>query len=113
MITAAMAAPPDRRTVTATSGRGGWAGLVGDLGELSEVARREHPDLPLVILGHSMGSFALQQYLLDHSDDLDAAVLSGTTAIDIVAPEHRRRPRRSTSARSTRRSSRPARSSTG
>ena len=26
-----------------------------------------HPGLPLVLFGHSMGSFAAQQYLLDHS----------------------------------------------
>jgi alpha-beta hydrolase superfamily lysophospholipase len=66
-------------------GPGGWAGLVGDVGELSAVARREHPGIPLVVLGHSMGSFALQNYLLDHSSDLDAAALSGTTAADIIA----------------------------
>ncbi len=67
-------------------GPGGWAGLVSDIGELSALARREHPALRLVVLGHSMGSFALQQHLLDHSDELDGAVLSGTTAFDIVAP---------------------------
>lgn len=66
-------------------GPGGWAGLVSDLGELGELARKEHPGLPLVLLGHSMGSFALQQYLLDHSRELDGAVLSGTTAVDVIA----------------------------
>ncbi len=67
-------------------GAGGWTGLVGDLGELTAIARREHPGIPLVLVGHSMGSFALQGYLLDHSADLDAAVLSGTSAIDVIAP---------------------------
>ena len=66
-------------------GPGGWAGLVSDLGELSTVARKEHPGIPLIVLGHSMGSFALQQYLLDHSADLDGAVLSGTSALDLIA----------------------------
>jgi alpha-beta hydrolase superfamily lysophospholipase len=66
-------------------GPGGWSGLVGDMIELGALARREHPGLPLAVIGHSMGSFALQQLLLDHSADLDAAVLSGTTAADIVA----------------------------
>ena len=50
------------------------------------IARREHPGIPLVLVGHSMGSFALQGYLLDHSADLDGAVLSGTSAIDVIAP---------------------------
>ncbi|MGH9270742.1 MAG: alpha/beta fold hydrolase, partial [Ilumatobacteraceae bacterium] len=66
-------------------GAGGWAGLVGDVGELSALAREEHPGIPLVVIGHSMGSFALQQHLLDHSGDLDAAVLSGTSALDVIA----------------------------
>ena len=67
-------------------GPSGWAGLVSDLGELGVIARREHPGIPLVVLGHSMGSFALQGYLLDHSADIDGAALSGTTALDVIAP---------------------------
>ncbi len=67
-------------------GPGGWGGLVSDLGDLGAIARREHPGVPLVLAGHSMGSFALQGYLLDHSSEVDAAVLSGTTAIDVIAP---------------------------
>ncbi len=66
-------------------GPGGWSGLVGDLGAVGAHARSEFPGVPLVVLGHSMGSFALQQYLLDHSVSLDAAVLSGTTAADVIA----------------------------
>jgi alpha-beta hydrolase superfamily lysophospholipase len=31
-----------------------------------------------------MGSFAAQQYLLDHSEDVDAAVLTGTTLLDQI-----------------------------
>jgi alpha-beta hydrolase superfamily lysophospholipase len=66
-------------------GPGGWSGLLSDLGTLGALARTEHPGIPLVLLGHSMGSFALQTYLLDHSADLDAAVLSGTSAVDVIA----------------------------
>jgi alpha-beta hydrolase superfamily lysophospholipase len=66
-------------------GPGGWAGLVSDLGELGALARRENPGIPLALVGHSMGSFALQGYLLDHSADLDAAALSGTSAVDVIA----------------------------
>ncbi len=46
---------------------------------------RRHPGLPLVLLGHSMGSFAAQQYVLDHSDRLAGLVLTGTTAVDQIA----------------------------
>lgn len=66
-------------------GPGGWPGLITDITELTAIARDEHPGVPVVMIGHSMGSFALQQYLLTHSDELAAAVLSGSSAIDVVA----------------------------
>jgi|SRR5450631_633100 len=67
-------------------GKGGWAALVDDIGLLSAQIRAEHPALPLILLGHSMGSFAVQQYLLDHSNDADGAVLTGTAVIDLLEP---------------------------
>jgi alpha-beta hydrolase superfamily lysophospholipase len=48
--------------------------------------RAQHPGLPLILLGHSMGSFAVQQYLLDHSADADAVILTGTAVIDLLEP---------------------------
>lgn len=65
-------------------GKGSWAGLVDDIGLLSARIRAEHPRLPLILLGHSMGSFAVQQYLSDHSADADGVVLTGTAAIDLL-----------------------------
>jgi alpha-beta hydrolase superfamily lysophospholipase len=67
-------------------GAAGWTGLVDDIDVLVQRARDEHPDLPLVLFGHSMGSFAAQQYVLDHSDRLAGLVLSGTAAIDLLEP---------------------------
>ena len=64
----------------------GWDELVSDIDLLVTRAADEHPHLPLVLLGHSMGSFAVQQYLLDHSDRIAAAVLTGTGAIDLLEP---------------------------
>src|ERR1700685_1749415 len=64
-------------------GEGSWPGLVDDSGRLSARIVQEYPGLPLILLGHSMGSFAVQQYLLDRSDDVDAAVLTGTAVIDL------------------------------
>jgi alpha-beta hydrolase superfamily lysophospholipase len=67
-------------------GPGGWPALVDDIGLLSAHIRTQHPGLPLILLGHSMGSFAVQQYLLDHSAEVDAVVLTGTAAIDVLEP---------------------------
>jgi len=67
-------------------GAAGWTGLVDDIGQLGAVVRAEHPDLPLILLGHSMGSFAVQQYVLDHEADVEGVVLTGTAVIDLLEP---------------------------
>ncbi|HVV08275.1 alpha/beta hydrolase [Amycolatopsis sp.] len=67
-------------------GADGWAALVADIGVLSAHARREHPGLPLTLLSHSLGSFATQQYLIEHSADVDGVILTGTAAVDLLAP---------------------------
>ncbi|WP_194828798.1 alpha/beta hydrolase [Nocardia sp. XZ_19_231] len=63
-------------------GPDGWNLLVADEVALTEILRERHPGLPVTLIGHSLGSFAVQQYLLDHSDLVDEVVLSGTTAVD-------------------------------
>jgi alpha-beta hydrolase superfamily lysophospholipase len=67
-------------------GAGGWDDLVRDIGRLSDTVRADLPGLPLVLLGHSMGSFAAQQHVLDHSDELAGLVLTGTAALDLLEP---------------------------
>jgi alpha-beta hydrolase superfamily lysophospholipase len=63
-------------------GPAGFSTLVNDMAKLSAIARDETPDAPFALIGHSMGSFAAQLYLLEHHYDLDALVLSGTAALD-------------------------------
>jgi alpha-beta hydrolase superfamily lysophospholipase len=65
-------------------GAGGWDALVDDMMTLSARARAEAPGLPLVLLGHSMGSFAAQQYALDRSKEIDGLARSGSTAFDTL-----------------------------
>jgi alpha-beta hydrolase superfamily lysophospholipase len=67
-------------------GPGGWPALVADIGLLSAKIRAEQPDIPLFLLAHSMGSFAVQQYLLDRSADTDGVILTGTGSIDLLEP---------------------------
>jgi len=45
---------------------------------LSQRIREENPDLPLVLLGHSWGSFLAQMLVDRHPDAFDAVVLSGS-----------------------------------
>jgi alpha-beta hydrolase superfamily lysophospholipase len=65
-------------------GAPGFAGVVDDMARLSRIAREENPGKKLVLLGHSMGSFAAQIYVVDHSDLIDGFVLSGSAAFDML-----------------------------
>lgn len=66
-------------------GAAGWDGLVADLAAVGRSLGEAHPDLPLFLIAHSMGSFATQQALVDHSAVWAGVVLSGTTALDLMA----------------------------
>ncbi len=60
-------------------GPGGHRAAVAAVWQLTELIRAENPDLPLVLLGHSWGSF-LAQILVDaHPDAYDGLVLSGSS----------------------------------
>jgi len=67
-------------------GAAGWGELVNDIHVLAARQRDEHPDLPLTVVAHSMGSFAAQQYLLDHSHEVTAVALTGTATLDLIEP---------------------------
>jgi alpha-beta hydrolase superfamily lysophospholipase len=65
-------------------GPNGWSALVDDLNLVIAQAKSDHPGLPVVMVAHSMGSFATQQFLLDHGGDVDAVALTGTAALDLL-----------------------------
>jgi alpha-beta hydrolase superfamily lysophospholipase len=58
--------------------RGGWELILGDLAVLHDHVRRELPDVPRCLLGHSMGSFMAQDDLTRRPGVWDAVVLSGS-----------------------------------
>ena len=47
------------------------------LNQLTSLARSAHPDLPFVLLGHSMGGLVSADFLLQHQSEFVAAVLTG------------------------------------
>lgn len=59
-------------------GTGGMPATVEDVRQLTSIIRDENPGVPLVLFGHSWGSIIVQKILDAHSDEYDAAVLSGT-----------------------------------
>ncbi|MCO5399697.1 alpha/beta fold hydrolase [Ralstonia soli] len=66
----------------------GFNALVDDMATVSRNLRERHPGQPLVMLAHSMGSFAAQIYMLDHATLLDGLALSGTSALELLDPRH-------------------------
>lgn len=65
-------------------GPGGFLDVVRDMVTVTDFAKERHPGLPVVLFGHSMGSFAAQLYALEHSVGLAGLALSGTTATDLL-----------------------------
>src|SRR6266436_1753136 len=66
-------------------GPAGFDQLVEDMVSLRVIAKREHPGKPYILLGHGMGSFAAQQFVLDHSHSIDGLALSGSGTLDGLA----------------------------
>ncbi|MGB3482916.1 MAG: lysophospholipase [Mycobacterium sp.] len=53
------------------------AEYTADFGTLVGIARGEHPDLPVIVLGHSMGGAIVFTYGAENQGDYDLMVLSG------------------------------------
>ena len=51
--------------------------MVTDLHAVADRARSEHPGLPVVLVGHSMGGLIAARFAQRHLDELSALVLSG------------------------------------
>lgn len=52
--------------------------VVEDVHGLRRRLQKKYPDLPFLIMGHSMGSFILRNYLCVHGEGLDGAIIMGT-----------------------------------
>lgn len=56
----------------------GWRYIVDDEEILRLAMRATYPGLPLVVFGHSMGSFITRTHLIRYPGGFDAAIISGT-----------------------------------
>lgn len=63
----------------------GFDGLIADVAEFGRRIADEEIGLPVFLLGHSMGSFAAQSVIVDHSAPYAGVVLTGSTALDVLA----------------------------
>ena len=57
----------------------GWDLVIEDVERVRQKAKALRPDGRLILLGHSMGSYVAQSYVLRNPQSVDALVLSGST----------------------------------
>lgn len=63
-------------------GKNGNAWVISDIHKLRTIMQKEYPDLKYMMLGHSMGSFLVRQYIVEHNAEyakgLSGVVVMGT-----------------------------------
>ncbi|MBR3646528.1 MAG: alpha/beta hydrolase [Lachnospiraceae bacterium] len=65
----------------------GVAGLVNDVDNFNNYLKKIYPGLPIILIGHSMGSFLVRIYLKKHSNEVSAAIISGSPSYRPFARE--------------------------
>lgn len=63
----------------------GFDKVVDDLYFINQSIHREYPDIPVFLMGHSMGSFLVRRYIQKYSDSIKGIILSGTAGSPGIA----------------------------
>ncbi|WP_277620277.1 alpha/beta hydrolase [Mesobacillus campisalis] len=56
----------------------GFETVVHDMKELTAIMKQDYPDIPVFLLGHSMGSFLSRRYIQLYGEELDGVIFTGT-----------------------------------
>lgn len=59
--------------------KNGWRCIVRDMKTLTDIISERYKGIPVILVGHSMGSFAVREYLTWYGDILAGCVLVGTS----------------------------------
>lgn len=59
-------------------GKDGFNWMIEDMKQLNDIIKKENPDKPVFLLGHSMGSMLSQGYITKYGDSIKGVILSGT-----------------------------------
>lgn len=52
--------------------------LVENQKNMISIVRKKYPHLPLVLFGHSLGSFVVRKYMVTYPENIDGAIVCGT-----------------------------------
>ncbi|MCK5312252.1 MAG: lysophospholipase [Desulfobacteraceae bacterium] len=56
----------------------GWDLVVSDMNQLTKTIKNNHPDVPVFLFGHSMGSFLCRDYMFTYPNIVNGVILSAT-----------------------------------
>jgi len=56
----------------------GFEKVVADLKRLTDIIKKERPEIPIFLFGHSMGSFLARRYIQRYGTEIKGVILSGT-----------------------------------
>jgi len=56
----------------------GFDWMVKDMHQLTTLIKKEYPEFPVFLFGHSMGSFAAQRYIMLFGKEIKGVILSGS-----------------------------------
>lgn len=62
------------------------ATFAADVKALTEIAKKENPGLPVILFGHSMGSFVARRYSAKYGKGIDGVIYCGTAGPNPAAP---------------------------
>lgn len=57
----------------------GWNKLVEDIHILQNKIQKQYPNIPYIIMGHSMGSLLVRTYATKYKDNISGIIISGTS----------------------------------
>ncbi|MBQ2767250.1 MAG: alpha/beta hydrolase [Clostridia bacterium] len=73
----------DREDLGFTGNGGGARAMIEDVHTMTARLREAFPGLPLILIGHSMGSFIARNVMVDYPRDYDGVILIGTSGADM------------------------------
>lgn len=66
--------------------KNGWKYMIDDVICFAEAVKIEYPNLPYILMGHSMGSFIARLATEKSSDDMIGLIICGTAGMNPAAP---------------------------
>ena len=58
--------------------KNGYNFVIDDVKKMNDLLRKEFPNVPIVLLGHSMGSFISRLYAVKYPESIDGLIIHGT-----------------------------------